>query len=272
MRGSQPGQRGHLGPGLDLEHADRVGPAEHVVDLLVGAVEGGQVELVAVVLADEVDRVVQRGEHAEAEQVELHEADRRAVVLVPLQDAAVLHAAPLDRAHLDDRPVAEHHAARVDAEVAGEVLDLRGQLEHRGRDGDVGLAGGGRHRPPAVDLLRPRVLLAGGVAERLGHVADRRLRAVGDDVGDLGGVVAAVLVVDVLDDLLAPVALDVDVDVRRAVALGREEALEQQAEAHRVGVGDAEGVADRRVGGRAAALAEDALLLAEPTMSQTMRK
>ena len=262
--GFEPGQRGHLGPGLDLEHAHRVGPAEHVVDLLVGAVEHGQVELVAAVLADEVDRVVQRREHPEAEQVELHEAGRRAVVLVPLEDAALGHAAPLDRAHLDDRPVAQHHAARVDAEVAREVLHLRGQLEHRGRDGDVVLPGGGGHRSPAVDLLRPRVLLAGRGAERLGHVADGRLRAVGDDVGDLRGVVAPVRVVDVLDHLLAPVALDVEVDVRRAVALGGEEALEQQAEAHCVGVGDVEGVADRRVGGRAAPLAEDPLVLAEP--------
>ena len=57
--------------------------------------------------------------------------------------------------------------------------------------------------------------------------------------------------------------LDVDVDVGRAVALGREEALEQQAEAHGVGVGDAEGVADRAVGGAAPALAEDVVAPAE---------
>ena len=122
---------------------------------------------------------------------------------------------------------------------------------------------GDGHRPPAVDALGPGVLLAGGVAERLGHVADRRAGPVGDDVGDLGGVVAAVLAVDVLDDLLAAVALDVDVDVRRAVALGRQEALEQQAERHGVGGGDAEGVADRRVGRRATALAVDVGAAAE---------
>ena len=69
--------------------------------------------------------------------------------------------------------------------------------------------------------------------------------------------------VDVLDDLLAPVALDVDVDVRRAVALGRQEALEQQAERHGVGGGDAEGVADGRVGGAPPALAEDVRAAAE---------
>ena len=68
---------------------------------------------------------------------------------------------------------------------------------------------------------------------------------------------AAVALVHVLDRLFAPVALDVDVDVGRAVALGRQEPLEQQAERHRVGVGDAERVADRAVRGRAAPLAVD---------------
>ena len=144
--GLEAGQRGHLGPALDLEHPDRVGPAQHVVDLvLLGDV--GQVDLHAVGVADQVDGVVQGAEHAQAQQVELDQAHRRAVVLVPLQDGAVLHAGPLHRAHLDHRPVAQHHAARVDAQVAGEVLDLAGQLEHRprgcrDRSGDRALATG----------------------------------------------------------------------------------------------------------------------------------
>jgi hypothetical protein len=69
--------------------------------------------------------------------------------------------------------------------------------------------------------------------------------------------------VHVLDDLLAPVGFDVDVDVRRAVPLRREEPFEQQPVAHRVDRGDAQGVADRAVGGRAAALAHDSVAAAE---------
>ncbi len=206
---------------------------------------------------DEVDGVVQGAEHAQAEQVELDQPDRGAVVLVPLQHGAVLHAGPLDRAHLDHRPVAQHHAARVDAEVAGEVLDLPGQIEHRLGDLVIGLGLRAGHRGPAVDLLGPGVLLAGGVAEGPGHVAHRRAGPVGDDVGHLRRVLAPVAPVDVLDDLFAAVALDVDVDVGRTVALGGQEALEQQAEGHGVGLGDAEGEADRRVGRRPPALAED---------------
>ena len=112
-------------------------------------------------------------------------------------------------------------------------------------------------RAPPVHLLGPGVLLAGGVAERLGHVAHRRPGAVGDDVGHLGRVLPPVALVDVLDGLLPPVALDVDVDVGRTVALGRQEPLEQQPERHRVGVGDPEGEAHRRVGRRPPPLAVD---------------
>jgi hypothetical protein len=60
-------------------------------------------------------------------------------------------------------------------EVPRRVLDLGGQLEDVGGDVAVGalLVRGDRDRAPRVDVLRPRVLLAGRVAERLGHVPDR---------------------------------------------------------------------------------------------------
>jgi hypothetical protein len=70
---------------------------------------------------------------------------------------------------------------------------------------------------------------------------------------------AAVLAVDVLDHLLAPLVLEVHVDVGRLVALPGHEALEQHLELVGAHGGDAEAVADDGVGRRAAALAEDAV-------------
>ncbi len=222
-------------------------------------------------LADQVDHVVQGVEHAQAQQVELDQAGRGAVVLVPLEHGAAGHAGPLDRADLDHRPVADDHAPRVDAQVAGEVERPR-RPASRTSGGQVVPLG---ERLAPVDRLGPGVCFLGGVPEGLAHVAERRAGPVGDDVGHLGGVQAAVALVDVLDDLFAPARLDVDVDVGRPVALGGEEPLEQQAEGHRVGVGDAEGVTDRRVGGRAPTLAEDVLLAGRtrrcPTRSGSSR-
>src|SRR5262245_974913 len=53
--------------------------------------------------------------------------------------------------------------------------------------------------------------------------------------------------------------LEIDVDVRRLLALGRDEALEQEIDLGRIDIGDGEAIADGRIGGGTPALAEDAL-------------
>ena len=71
------------------------------------------------------------------------------------------------------------------------------------------------------------------------------------------GALAAVFFVHVLQHLLAPLVLEVDVDVRRFVPLAAHEPLEQQIARGRVDRGDAQAKAHGRVGRRAAALAQD---------------
>jgi hypothetical protein len=52
----------------------------------------------------------------------------------------------------------------------------------------------------------------------------------------------------VLDHLLAPLMLEIDVDIGRLLALLRNEALEQQLVDRRVDRGDAQALTDRAVG------------------------
>ncbi len=66
------------------------------------------------------------------------------------------------------------------------------------------------------------------------------------------------MVVDVLHHLLAPLVLEVDVDVGRLLAVERDEALEQQVVQGGVDLGDAEAEAQGRVRRRSPALAQDA--------------
>ena len=122
-----------------------------------------------------------------------------------------------------------------------------------------GLGAGG----PAVDPLAERVGLPRRDARGLRHLPQRGTRAVRDHVGHLRSPIAPVAFVDVLDHLLAPLVLDVEVDVGWPVAFGGEEALEQQTERDRVGLGDAERVAHRAVGGAASTLAVDVVDAAE---------
>ena len=83
------------------------------------------------------------------------------------------------------------------------------------------------------------------------------------DVGDLRGAIASVALVDVLDHFFAALVLDVEVDVGRAVAFGRQEPFEQQPERDRVGLGDTERVTDRAVRRAPPALAVDVGAAAE---------
>jgi hypothetical protein len=257
-----------------LEHPDRVGGAEHVVDALLLLRQGREVIGDAVVLGDQLEAVLQRREHAEAEEVELHQTDLRAVVLVPLQNRPAGHPSPLHRTDLDHRTVAHHHAAGVDAQVPRRILQFRGERDYG--PGHVGVdelfcratgarvAGGVAPVITLLDLLAPRVLLARGVTECFGDVAHRRLRPVGDDVRYLRGAFSAVQVVDVLDRFLTAVGLDVDVDIGWLAALRRKEALEHQPVVDGVDRGDLQRVTDRRIRRRAASLTQNAFRPAEP--------
>ena len=54
--------------------------------------------------------------------------------------------------------------------------------------------------------------------EGASHVAHGALAAIADDGGGDGRALAAVLAVHVLDDFLAPLVLEINVDIRRLVA------------------------------------------------------
>ncbi len=92
----------------------------------------------------------------------------------------------------------------------------------------------------------------------LGHVAQRAARAVTDDRGSERGALTTILAIDVLDDLFAPLVLEVDVDVGWLVTFARDETLHEQLAARGVHLGDTQAITHHRVRGRAAALAQDA--------------
>ena len=166
----------------------------------------------------------------------------------------------------DERPAGDHEAADMLRQVARKADQLARRDRAPGADcGRRGSSPASRTRSSAIALVRPAPDDAGErgddiarQAERLADLADRAARAIADHGRGEAGAVAAVFLVDVLDDLLAPLMLEIDVDVGRLAARGADEALEQHVDAGRVDRGDAEAVADDRIGRRAAALAQDA--------------
>ena len=96
-----------------------------------------------------------------------------------------------------------------------------------------------------------------GQAQNLADFADGAARAVMHDGRADRGAMAAVASIDVLDHFLAPLVLEIDVDIGRLVAVCRNEAGEQEFALVRIDLGDAEAKAHRAVRRRAAALAKN---------------
>src|SRR5258705_13244523 len=159
------------------------------------------------------------------------------------------------------------------AEMAGQILDSRpemGEVTHHRR---LRIAAGfpemDEERIARILVLpvahQPRETIAegGGQPERFAYLARRAPAAIRDDVRGHGRAQPSVTLIDVLDDLLTPIAArQVEVDIGPLPALLGEKALEEQLHAHRIHRGDAQGIADRAVGGRASPLHQDVVMTA----------
>ena len=111
--GLQPRQHRLLRPRLDLEHADRVGALTHRVNLGVFGRDVLHRELAAAIARHHLERAPDRREHPERQAIDFQQPERVEVVLVPLQDRAVLHRRILDRHHPLDQTAGDDEAADV---------------------------------------------------------------------------------------------------------------------------------------------------------------
>ena len=275
-------QHRHLRAALDLEDAHGISTTERLVDLGVLSwdarepLDGGAAGEAALVargvrridarlVANEVEALADRGEHAETEHVDLEKAERVDVVLVPRDDGALVHRGGLDGRDLRDVRGGEHEAADVDREMSRKALDgarerdgpSHARIGRREADGLQARFADRRHAVPPRDDAGEALHLLEREAEDLSHLTERALGAIADDLADHGRAMAPVRLVDLLDHLFAALVLEVDVDVGGLAALRGEEALEEHVGARGIDRGDAEAVADRAVRGTTAALAED---------------
>ena len=69
----------------------------------------------------------------------------------------------------------------------------------------------------------------------------------------------AIFGIDILDNLLATLMFEIDIDIGRFASLRRNEALEQEIAQCRVDIGYADAIAHGRIGGRTSPLAQDSL-------------
>ncbi|CRN81424.1 Uncharacterised protein [Klebsiella pneumoniae] len=262
---AQAWQHGHLGARFDLEHTDGIGAADHFVGGRVFARDTGDAQpLAAAQRVDQVEAAAQGAEHAQGEDVDLEQADRVEIVLVPLDHRAFGHARILHRDQGVQWLLGDDEAAGVLREVARKTDQLAGQGQHPAQDRTLRIEAGlfqafgaGGLVAPAAAAVGQDVDLLGRQTQGLGYVAHRAGAVVGADHRGQRRALASVACENVLDDLLAALVFEIHVDVRWFVALAGKEALEQQVGPVRVQLSDAEGEAHCRIGRRAAALAKD---------------
>src|SRR5690349_20956078 len=126
---ARPGQRLHLGAGLDLEHADGVRGAPHLEYRRILERKLVEVWTFAGRVLDQVERLGDDRQCAQSQHVHLDQAEVFDVVLVELDDAPAFHRGWLDRRDVDQWLAGDEHAPVVDRKVARELDDLTAQLE-----------------------------------------------------------------------------------------------------------------------------------------------
>ena len=260
LRRLQPRQHRHLRPALDLEHADRVGALDHRIDASLLRRHGREPERQSIMPVEQPEPFRQRRQHPQRQHVDLEQPERVEIVLVPLDRGAVVHRRVHDRRDLVEPVAGDDETAAVLRQMAGKAGDF---LRHLQAQGEGGIA---RVQPGQLGaralFLSPAHRIQGdddilGQAEHLGRLADRRAGAIGRHGAGQPRPLAPIFAVDVLDHLVAPLVLEIDVDVGRLVALGADETLEQEIEPRRIDLGDPQTEAHRRIGRRAAPLAQD---------------
>ena len=214
---------------------------------------------------DQLQRLLQNGQRLQAEEVELHETCGFDIFPVELRDRHVRARIAIDRHELVERAIADHHAGGVRRRVAIEAFELLRDLQQARDDRFVvalllqlGFAGNGvRQRDRIGGIVRHELAEAVDLPVRhLQHAADvaqHRARLQLSVRDDLRHAIVAVLVLNVANDLVAPVLAEVDVEVRHRHALGIEKALEEQTEAQRIEIRDRERPGNERACTRATA-------------------
>ena len=269
--GLQARQHGHLRPGLDLEHPHRVGLADHVVDRRILRRKTGHGELAAVKTADQLETAANRAQHPQAKHIHLQQAQVLQVVLVPLDDGAVLHGCILDGDQLAQRPPGNDESANVLGQVAGKPRQLLNQAREPPDDGRpriesrlADLPRGDLFPVPPLHRLGQDADLRFFHPQGLAHVADRAAGPIADHRSGQRGAFAGIFAVDVLNDLLAALVFEIHVDVGRLVPLPGNEPLHEHFHACGIHFGDAQAETDGRIGRRAASLAKDAPAAGKP--------
>ena len=258
---------------LELEDALALTLADHLHDLRIVIIDGGEIDLLAGPLLSHLHGILDHRQRAQAQEVHLQQTELFELRHVVLRCHGSIYGR-LQRHKFINRLGGDDDAGRVHGGVAWQSLQLHGHVDQVMHfliflislfqltvlfqspfDGDV-------------QLIRDhlRYLVAEGIRQiqRTAHIADgvfRRHRSEGDDLYDT---FLAVLSHYIVNDLLPPLIAEIHVDIRHGDSLRIQESLKQQVIAERIQFSDIHRIGDDRACGRATARSDrDARFLRE---------
>ena len=259
---------------FQLEYVGGVARGQQLEGLAVVQRQRLQIYLDSLAPANQLHGLVQDGKAGETEEVHLQQAEMRHRVHAELghhhRAGFLAPGRTLQRHGLGQRLVGDENPGGVGADVVHQTFQpLR--LVHQLVDGFGAVIGGLQFGADLESVLQAAGLeghhagdavhIAVAHPQGAAHVPQGGLGPQGSEGDYLGHAVAAVLVYDVVQHLVAPVVLEVHVYVGHFLAFHVQETLEDKAVLQGVNVGDAEAV-ENDAGRRAAAHAEEYLALA----------
>src|SRR5918997_3916336 len=118
----------NLSPALDLEGADRIPGADHIVDRLIGEIDPAEIDRRLAVGGDQAQRLFDQREHAQRKEIDLDEPGIVTGVLIPLTQIAYLHGGGLHRHQVDEGSGGDDHPTGMLTDVSREPGELSGEL------------------------------------------------------------------------------------------------------------------------------------------------
>ena len=270
----EPAKQAHVQRAFNLEQAVHVARAHKFKSLRVfgGNLLGNKLD--AITLFHVAARARKHAQRTQAQEVHLKQTQIRRVVAVILRNNAATFGVALHGNVVSHGVAANDSRARMHALAAHVALNracsvddffslglfVVGLLEigirlERLVDGDAQFV---------ADHFAQAVAHAIRLAKHAGRVANGVLRLQLAERDNARHVVFAIEFLDMLNDFLASLVLEVDVDIGHLNAFGRQEALEQQAVRQGIEVGNAHGIRANSACSRATARAYGNAVLSRP--------
>ena len=239
--------------GFELEHAAGQAFGQELIGLGIIQRDAVLTEALARALLDPAKGVFDDRQRRQPQEVHLEQPHRFEAVHVVLRDDFVL-VRLVDRNQCLQRLGSDHNARSMHRRVAGHAFKALCSLDHfvdafvlGHRRLELGLLLDGLVQGDLEDVrhhLGEPIDLPEAQVHHPADVLDGGLGRHGVESDDLGDLLAAVLLGDVLNHLPAPIHAEIDVHVGHRLPLDVQKALEEQAVLQRIDVSDRHRVSD----------------------------